>query len=83
MSLTLCDPRSASEITDPGVAFFAQPGVSPGTTPKYKNRGTWNAATAYAVNDVVHRGNAHSYICLIANTGQDPVSAPTYWTVYL
>lgn len=61
---------------DPGVAYFSQPGAPVTIT----NRGQWKASTAYKINDAVHRGtNKQSYVCLIANTGQDPVSQPTYW----
>ena len=38
-------------------------------------RGTWNATTAYAVGDAVDR-HGSSYICLVANTGQDPELSP-------
>ena len=36
-------------------------------------RGVWNVGTAYAINDGVQE-NGTSYICLVANTGQDPAN---------
>jgi hypothetical protein len=41
-------------------------------------KGVWSASTAYVLNDSVSRTNS-SYICIQANTGQDPASQPTYW----
>jgi hypothetical protein len=66
---------------DPTVPFFEQPGAPRA----YRKRGTWNATTAYLVNDIVHRPSSgnKSYACLIANTGQDPSSAPTYWALWV
>lgn len=41
-------------------------------------KGPWNGATAYLGNDWVQR-NGRSYECILANTGQDPATSPTYW----
>lgn len=43
-------------------------------------KGTWSAATAYRINDVVGRSGA-TYVAILAGTNQDPVTATTYWTV--
>jgi hypothetical protein len=42
-------------------------------------RGAWASGTAYAVNDVVSQGGS-SYICIAANTGNQPPNA-TYWSL--
>jgi len=43
-------------------------------------RGTWSGSTAYAINDCVQRTN-QSYICTVANTGNDPASDVTHWNL--
>ena len=43
-------------------------------------RGTWSASTPYAVNDTVSRTN-QSYVCTVANTGNDPASDVTHWSL--
>ena len=43
-------------------------------------RGTWSASTAYAINDCVNRTN-QSYVCTVANTGNDPASDVTHWNL--
>ena len=40
---------------------------------------TYNAATAYVVGDYVLSATIW-YRCILAGTGQTPVSSPTYWT---
>jgi len=45
-----------------------------------KWRGTWNNATAYAINDAVYY-NGSAYISLSANTNQIPASQPTHWSL--
>jgi hypothetical protein len=43
-------------------------------------RGTWSASTPYAVNDCVSRTN-QTYVCTVANTGNDPASDVTHWNL--
>jgi len=43
-------------------------------------RGIWSASTAYAINDCVNRTN-QSYICTVANTGNDPATDVTHWSL--
>jgi collagen triple helix repeat protein/carbohydrate binding protein with CBM5/12 domain len=43
-------------------------------------RGAWDLLTAYAVGDAVQR-NGSSYTCIQANTGQDPSTQTTYWSL--
>jgi hypothetical protein len=46
-------------------------------------RGDWDIGTAYVVDDVArHPGDGKAYICIQANTGQDPQGAPAYWSVF-
>ena len=43
-------------------------------------RGTWSAATAYVVGDVVWDGT-HSYVAIAAGTNHAPASSSTFWTL--
>jgi hypothetical protein len=43
-------------------------------------RGTWSGSTAYAINDAVSRTN-QSYVCTVANTGNDPATDTTHWNL--
>jgi hypothetical protein len=43
-------------------------------------RGVWSGSTAYAINDAVSRTN-QSYVCAIANTGNDPATDTTHWNL--
>ena len=43
-------------------------------------RGTWSAATGYALNDAV-QFNGSSYISLQAGTGHEPDTSPTFWSL--
>jgi len=43
-------------------------------------RGTWSGSTSYVVNDAVSRTN-QSYICTVANTGNDPAIDTTHWNL--
>ena len=43
-------------------------------------QGTWNAATAYALNDAVSY-NGTSYISIGTGPGHQPDSSPTFWSV--
>lgn len=50
------------------------------STPIMEYRGSYSAATAYAVSDVVVY-NTNTYVCVTATTaGQDPVAYPAKWT---
>ncbi len=42
--------------------------------------GTWSVVTAYAVGAVVNRTGS-SYICIIANTGNDPATDNVHWSL--
>lgn len=48
------------------------------------NKGTWNASTAYVLNDFVIHGK-HTFICIQSHTGEDPYDEntstlnSTYW----
>tara|TARA_R100000231_G_scaffold138429_1_gene116769 strand:+ start:450 stop:1256 length:807 start_codon:yes stop_codon:yes gene_type:complete len=46
---------------------------------KFNWKGTYNAGTAYAVDDVVSY-NGSSYVCILASTGNLPTNT-TYWNV--
>ena len=46
---------------------------------RYNVRGEWGSGTAYVVDDIVTRVGS-SYICILAGTNQDPITATTYWT---
>ena len=46
---------------------------------KFNWKGTYNAGTAYAVDDVVSY-NGSSYVCILASTGNLPTDT-TYWNV--
>ena len=43
-------------------------------------RGPWSNTTAYAINDCVER-NLQSYVCVVANTGNDPAVDNTNWNL--
>jgi hypothetical protein len=43
-------------------------------------RGVWSSSSAYAINDCVSRNN-QSYVCIIANTGNDPSTDTTHWSL--
>jgi hypothetical protein len=45
--------------------------------------GAWAVGTTYAVNDVVLGSDGNIYFSLVAsNLAHDPISSPTYWTLY-
>ena len=46
---------------------------------KFEWKGTYNAGTAYAVDDVVSY-NGSSYVCILASTNNLPTNT-TYWNV--
>ena len=46
---------------------------------KFNWKGTYNAGTAYAIDDVVSY-NGSSYVCILASTGNLPTNT-TYWNV--
>jgi len=46
---------------------------------RYNVRGEWGSGTSYVVDDIVTRVGS-SYICILAGTNQDPITATTYWT---
>jgi hypothetical protein len=41
-------------------------------------RSAWSVSTSYAINDAVSFGGS-SYIAILAGTGHEPDSSPTYW----
>lgn len=48
-----------------------------------KTPSPWNASTAYAVGAVVYTtaGSTFTWLCIQANTGQDPTAAGAFWTL--
>jgi hypothetical protein len=59
---------------DPGPAGADGADGAPGP-PGLTWRGAWDSATAYAVDDVVRRDGS-SFVCVTANTGNDPAAGP-------
>ena len=45
-------------------------------------RGLYDTGATYAVNDLARKGTI-LYNCILASTGNDPSSSPTYWEVFL
>lgn len=73
------NPGATGSQGPPGNAGATGPQGNPGPAgTSFTWRGTWSASTAYAVNDTVQAGNG-SYICIQANTGQNPSTATAYW----
>lgn len=46
----------------------------------YTWQGTWSASTAYNAYDTVAR-NSQTYVCIVANTGNDPAADVTHWNL--
>ena len=71
-------PQSSGTVT-----YVGPPGAPGATGPPGVNwRGAWSAVTAYNPTDAVYYANTgSSYICLAANTGQEPDISPAYWQI--
>lgn len=78
--------EDAIQVVSRNVGVAGEPGAAgaAGVANDWNPRGAWNAATSYAVRDVVvHRkaqsGDGNTYICLQAHTNQPPSSNALYW----
>jgi hypothetical protein len=72
-------PQGPQGATGPQGAASTVPG--PAGPPGMVWRGTWVSTTAYVVDDGVERNGA-SYICKTANTGQDPETSATAFSIF-
>ena len=68
---------------DGGGNIFASISVASGTSlvsgpPGLVWLGPWSNSTAYVLTDAVEYDGS-SYICILANTNQEPDTSPTYW----
>jgi hypothetical protein len=66
-------PTGAQGPTGPASTVPGPQGPAGPQGPGFTWRGTWSATLAYNVNDTVQRSGS-SYVCTVANTGNDPAS---------